>query len=182
MKRHLRSFLPYWIHCPFTSCPYRCDRSSNLTNHWRKRHAGSGQTPPSQRLQYQIYDLDPLVRMVIGGMINMESAVDIALSQVQMRAQELGKGDVWARNWWGRRVPPHVKSNAMQDDATADAFSLHPMVGCRSDEGMSPHVGFTVVSTPFHPMVEFGRDEGMSPNVISTVFSNPFPPILEGSH
>lgn len=111
----------------------------------------------------------------------MEFAVDIALSEVELRAQELGKGDVWARNWWGRRVRPHAKSDAMQDDVTADAFSPHPMVECGSDEGMSPHVISTVVSTPFHPMVEFGSDEGMSalmsPDVFFTVISNAYHPI-----
>ena len=109
-NRHLRTFLPHWIYCPFSrsNCPYRCDRRDNLASHWRKKHADSGQILPSQEHQYQIYDPDPLVASVLSGRMSMELVAEIALSDIEMRAQELGKGDAWARNWWGRRLKPHT--------------------------------------------------------------------------
>ena len=105
-NRHLRSFLPHWIHCPFQHCPYRCDRPDNLANHWTKKHSNHGQAP--QQHEYQIYDPNPLVTRVVSGQIAMEIAIDIALSQVEMRAPELGKEDAWRGNWWGRRLKPHT--------------------------------------------------------------------------
>ena len=109
-NRHVRSFLPHWIYCPFSrsNCSYRCDRRDNLASHWRKKHADSGQVSPSQQQQYQIYNPDPLVASVVSGQMSMEEAKNSALAQVEMRAQELGKGDAWARNWLGRRLKPHT--------------------------------------------------------------------------
>lgn len=38
----------------------------------------------------------------------MEAAIDDALSEVEVRAQVLGKEGAWAGNLWGRRQRPHV--------------------------------------------------------------------------
>jgi len=107
--RHLRMFLPQWIFCPFSrsNCPFRSDRRDNLVSHWKKEHADSGQVLPSQKQQYQIYDTDPLIALVVSGQMSMELAAETALPNVEMRAQELSKGDAWARNWWGRPPKPH---------------------------------------------------------------------------
>ena len=111
-NRHLRTLLPHWIYCSFPGCPYRCDRRDNLVTHRRKRHANGGQAPQPQQ-EYQIYDPNQLVTRVIGGHITMEQAINSALSVVEMRAQELGKEDAWAGNWWGRRLRPHVYNHSL---------------------------------------------------------------------
>ena len=102
-NRHLRTFLPHWIHCPFPRCPYRCDRGDALALHWSKQHENSGQQAPRQQ-QYQIYDVDALVTLVVNRQMSMGFAIDTALSNVERRAQELDKEDAWERNWWGRRT------------------------------------------------------------------------------
>jgi len=106
-NRHVRSFLPHWIYCPFphSSCPFRCNRRGNLANHWREEHAGSGHVP--QKQHYQIYDPDELVTAVVSGQMFMEQAENNALSAVGMRAQELGKEGTWGGDFWGRRRRPH---------------------------------------------------------------------------
>jgi hypothetical protein len=110
-KRHLRSFLPHWIYCPFPGCSFRCDRRDNLDSHWRRKHAGSGQAAPQKQpqSQYQIYDPAPLVTSIVSGKMSMESAESNALSKVETRAQELGKVVAWEGNWFGRtRRRPHT--------------------------------------------------------------------------
>jgi len=103
-NRHLRSFLPHWIFCAFSQCPYRCDRHDNLVAHWEKEHShANGGQAPQQLEEYQIYDSNELVAQVISGHITMEDAITDALSEVEQRAQELGKRGVWEGNLWGRR-------------------------------------------------------------------------------
>jgi len=110
-NRHVQSFLPHWIHCPYprSSCPRRFDRRDNLVSHWKDKHADGGQAPQKhQQPQFQIYDPGPLVRSIVSGQTSMVTAENAALLEVARRAQELGKGNVWGGDWWGRRRRPHT--------------------------------------------------------------------------
>jgi hypothetical protein len=99
--RHMRTFLPHSISCPFLHCDFRCDRYNILAKHWEKRHPNTGQAP---ELRYcQIYDPEKLVKSVVSGSLTIESAAEMALSQVKMNAPRLGKEKVWAEDWWGRK-------------------------------------------------------------------------------
>jgi hypothetical protein len=98
----MRTFFPHPIACPSPQCSFRCGRYNILTEHWEKKHplANLGQAP---ELQYcQIYDPDPLVKMVVSGSLTIEEAAERALSEVEMEAPRLGKQNVWA-GWWGRK-------------------------------------------------------------------------------
>jgi len=98
--RHMRTFLPHAISCPFPHCSFRCDRYNILAKHWETNHPNIGQAP---ELQYcQIYDPERLVKLVVSGSLTIESAAEMALSEVKMNAPRLGKENVWA-DWWGRK-------------------------------------------------------------------------------
>jgi hypothetical protein len=63
-------------------------------------HPNIGQVP---ELQFcRIYDPERLVKLVVSGLLTIESAAEIALSEVKMNAPRLGKENVWA-DWWGRK-------------------------------------------------------------------------------
>jgi hypothetical protein len=98
-NRHMRSFLPHSIYCPFEQCPWRGDRHDNLKKHWSTKHDHI-QFPEQQSCQ--IYDPDPLVELVVRGHLLIESAAEVALLVVEQRAQELNKIGIWA-NGWGRK-------------------------------------------------------------------------------
>jgi len=97
-NRHIRSFLPHSIYCPFEQCPWRGDRHDNLKKHWSAKHTHV-RFPEQQPCQ--IYDPDPLVELVVRERLSIESAAEVALFVVGQRAQELDKISIWA-NWWGR--------------------------------------------------------------------------------
>jgi len=97
-NRHIRTFLPHWVYCPFPCCPWRGDRQDNLKAHW-KTHANCGQVLKQE--QCKIYDPALLVKSVVDGELSIESAAYTALLEVERRAQELGKVGIWT-NWWGR--------------------------------------------------------------------------------
>jgi len=98
--RHIRSYLPHSIYCPFPRCPWRGDRQVNLTKHWKENHPNYGPAPRQQ--QSRIYNPDSFVEQVVCGELTVEFAAEIALLRVESRTWELDKGGVWA-DGWGRR-------------------------------------------------------------------------------
>jgi hypothetical protein len=100
-NRHIRSYLPHSIYCPFPRCPWRCDRQGNLTKHWNEKHPNWGPAPQPQ--QSRIYDPDSFVKLVVCGVWSVQLAAEIALSEVGMRTWELDKVGVWV-DGWGRRM------------------------------------------------------------------------------
>jgi len=97
--RHIRTFLPHWVFCPFPLCPWRGDRQDNLKAHWTTAHANCGQV--LQQEHCKIYDPHPLVRSVACRELGIETAAYTALLEVERRAQVLGKFGIWT-DWWGR--------------------------------------------------------------------------------
>jgi len=98
--RHLRSYLPHFIYCPFPRCPWRGDRYVNFKTHWKKAHKKINSVPGKK--QCQIYCPKEPVRQILSGAWTIEEAASIALSEVAIRAYELGKRDVW-KDDWGRK-------------------------------------------------------------------------------
>jgi hypothetical protein len=97
--RHLRTFLPHWLFCPFELCPWRGKRYFNLKEHWDSAHA-SGQALPMQE-HCEIYDTDRFVKLILC-QLSTESAAEEARLEVERRAHELDKALIWA-DGWGRR-------------------------------------------------------------------------------
>ena len=98
--RHLGTFLPHCLFCPFPHCPWRGNRPCNLNTHWTTTHINLGEAPRPK--DCEIYDPGPLVQSVVSGESPIESVITTALQTVQNRAQELNKADVWD-DGWGRR-------------------------------------------------------------------------------
>jgi len=101
LERHIRSYLPHFLFCPFPRCPWRGNRQVNLTTHWQEKHEYCGLDPMQQKSQ--IYCPNELVTSVLRGDLTVEKAASIALSVVANKAGELDKRDVWEDNW-GRRT------------------------------------------------------------------------------
>ena len=98
-NRHIRTFLPHWVYCPFPRCAWRGDRPDNLRAHWKTAHAKYGQVLNQEHCK--IYDPALLVKSVVDRESSIESAAYVALLEVERRAQELGKIGIWT-DWWGR--------------------------------------------------------------------------------
>jgi hypothetical protein len=97
--RHIRTFLPHSFYCAFRGCAWRGDRHDNLKKHLRTKHGHFEFTVQSQ---YQIYNPDPLVELIVLNQLSVESAAQFALVLVECRAHGLKKVGIW-KNWWGRK-------------------------------------------------------------------------------
>ena len=97
--RHIRSFLPHSVYCPFRGCDWRGDRHDNLKKHQRTKHA---RFKFPVRPRCQIYNPDRLVEMVVLDQLSIKSAAHFALWLVECRADELKKVGIW-KDWWGRK-------------------------------------------------------------------------------
>jgi hypothetical protein len=98
LKRHLRSNLPHWIHCPIPQCGWTGNRLHTLTDHMTAHPQGGGFAPE----EYQIYNPEALVESMARGTLTVVSAADIALSMVEERFAQPDKVGV-AANVWNRR-------------------------------------------------------------------------------
>jgi hypothetical protein len=56
-----------------------------------------------ERKEFQIYELEKLVQSMANGTLTVESAANIALSEVKKRFQEQDKAGVEASVWGSRR-------------------------------------------------------------------------------
>jgi hypothetical protein len=100
-NRHLCACLPHSLYCPFQDCSWRGNRFECLKTHWTRKHKNGGKVPRKE--QCQIYDVDPLVKQIVGGQLLIEAATDIALSEVGSRVQVLEKVEAWAGDLWGHK-------------------------------------------------------------------------------
>jgi hypothetical protein len=97
-NRHVQTYLPHWILCPFEGCVWRGNREYDLKVHWLIHAADKD----PQLEDCIIYNPDPLVQAVLNRESTMEQAIAIALQAVRIRAQEPDKAGIW-ENEWGRR-------------------------------------------------------------------------------
>jgi hypothetical protein len=104
-NRHVETHMPYHLFCPSDRCQWRGGRGYDLKIHWLKSHADFGEAP--QPKDCIIYMPRPLVQSVISGESTIESAIEIALKAVRIRAQELHKDDLWEEEWGRRQRVPH---------------------------------------------------------------------------
>ncbi|KAH9991831.1 hypothetical protein BJV77DRAFT_486002 [Russula vinacea] len=50
--RHLESYLPHSIHCPFQGCPWTGRRRWDLKTHWEKKHPKTNQILEGRKIKY----------------------------------------------------------------------------------------------------------------------------------
>jgi hypothetical protein len=98
--RHLKSYLPHSIYCPFEDCPWTGRRRFDLKTHWENKHSETGQVLGN--MKYQIYDPKAFVKSILDGTSHIEASRS-AYKRVQERLMELGKIDAGA-NVLGRQL------------------------------------------------------------------------------
>jgi hypothetical protein len=103
--RHVTTYLPHWLFCPFDQCAWRGNRPYDLKTHWSTTHPGFGQDTQLQNCI--IYNPDPLVQSVVSGAESIEWAREFALQVVKIQAPVLGKQDIWVGEWGRRQRIPH---------------------------------------------------------------------------
>ena len=99
-NRHLKSYLPHSIYCPFKDCPWTGRRRFDLKIHWENKHWETGQVLGN--IKYQIYDPKAFVKKMLDGSSHIEVAGS-AYQKVQERLIELGKIGAGA-NVLGRKL------------------------------------------------------------------------------
>jgi len=103
--RHVGTYLPHWLFCPFDHCPWRGNRPYDLKTHWSTTHADFGQD--TQLEDCIIYNPDPLVQSVVSGESSIEWVRELALQAVKIQAPVLGKHDIWEGEWGRRQRIPY---------------------------------------------------------------------------
>jgi hypothetical protein len=92
-NRHLESYLPHSILCPFLGCTWTGRRQWDFKEHWKRKHAEAGPVPGEQA--NEIYDPKDYVRSIVDGTPVKEVARS-AFAKVQESLGRLGKPDVGA--------------------------------------------------------------------------------------
>ena len=64
-NRHLASYLPHSILCPFQGCPWTGRRQSDFKGHLKKKHPDSDQVPMVHAIE--LYDRREFVKKILGG-------------------------------------------------------------------------------------------------------------------
>ena len=98
--RHLKSYLPHSIYCPFQGCPWTGRRRWDLKTHWERKHSESGQVLGGER--NKIYDTKQFVKLIANGTPHGEVA-ESAFLKANERLKKLGKVAVGA-NVLGRKL------------------------------------------------------------------------------
>jgi hypothetical protein len=90
-NRHVESYLPHSILCPFHDCTWTGRRQWDFKEHWRRKHPAAGQVPGEA--DNEIYDPKEFVRSIVDGRPVAEVARS-AFAVVQASLGRLGKPDV----------------------------------------------------------------------------------------
>jgi hypothetical protein len=89
-NRHLESYLPHSIICPFQGCTWTGRRQWDFQEHWRGKHTKAG--PPPGEDANEIYDTGDFVRSIVDGTPVKEVALT-AFAMVPEGLRRLGKPD-----------------------------------------------------------------------------------------
>jgi hypothetical protein len=92
-NRHLESYLPHSILCPFRGCTWTGRRQWDFKEHWRRKHPEAGQAPGEDA--NEIYDPKDFVKSIVDG-TPVEEVARSAFAKVQESLGRLGKPDVGA--------------------------------------------------------------------------------------
>jgi hypothetical protein len=92
-NRHLESYLPHSILCPFQGCIWTGRRQWDFKEHWRRKHPEAGQAPGEDA--NEIYDPKDFVKSIVDG-TPVEEVARSAFAEVQESLKRLGKPDVGA--------------------------------------------------------------------------------------
>lgn len=92
-NRHLESYLPHSIYCPFPACSWTGRRQWDFKEHWGRKHREAGRLPRED--ENEIYDPKDFVKSIVGG-APVEEVARSAFVKVQESLERLGKPDMGA--------------------------------------------------------------------------------------
>jgi hypothetical protein len=90
--RHLESYLPHSIFCPFKDCTWTGRRQWDFKEHWKRKHPDAGKAPKDAN---EIYNPDNFVELILNG-TPVDEVAQSAFAGAQERLGGLGKLDVGA--------------------------------------------------------------------------------------
>lgn len=96
-NRHLESYLPHSIHCPYHGCHWTGRRQTHFKEHWKRCHPKAGKAPGRQL--NEVYDPKKFVKMIVDGTSPVQDVARSACLKVRERLVELGKEDVGVKVW-----------------------------------------------------------------------------------
>jgi hypothetical protein len=92
-NRHVESYLPHSILCPFQGCTWTGRRQWDFKEHWRRKHPEAGPAPGEEA--NEIYEPKDFVKSIVDG-TPVEEVARSAFAKVQESLRRLGKPDVGA--------------------------------------------------------------------------------------
>ena len=92
-NRHVESYLPHSILCPFPDCTWTGRRQWDFQEHWRKKHSEAGPVPGEDA--NEIYDPRDFVELIRDG-TPVEEVARYAFAKVQEGLRRLGKPEAEA--------------------------------------------------------------------------------------
>lgn len=106
-NRHIESYLPHSLYCPYRACRWTGRRQEHFEKHWVKGHSKSWtEKAPGKELS-EIYDPKEFVKLIVDRTSPVEIVAWSAFLQAQERLVELGKEEVGAK-LWGRKKKTNV--------------------------------------------------------------------------
>ena len=92
LERHILRHIPRCLYCSQPGCNWTGTRRYSLQDHLRQRHGG---IPVPDRGSFMIYDAKALVKQLLNREITTEQAVHEAHLSFRIKAELLGKLDLW---------------------------------------------------------------------------------------
>jgi hypothetical protein len=93
-NRHVESYLPHWIRCPFPSCTWTGRRQWDFKKqHWIRKHSEAGQAPAEGASE--IYDPKDFVKLIVDG-TPVDEVARYAFTKVRESLGRMGRPDVLA--------------------------------------------------------------------------------------
>ena len=92
-NRHVESYLPHSILCPFRGCVWTGRRQTDFKGHWKKGHPGIDQVP--RKDANELYNPRVFVKMIVDG-TPVKEVQRSAFSKAQESLKDLGKAHMGA--------------------------------------------------------------------------------------
>ena len=106
-NRHLKSYLPHSIYCPYQGCHWTGRRRCDLKTHWKNKHSKTGQVLGTEK--YKIYDPKEFVKSILDGASHVKVA-ESAFMKAEKRLNELGKVNIGV-NILGRKLDIEIDTS-----------------------------------------------------------------------
>ena len=122
-NRHVESYLPHWIRCPYPGCTWTGRRQWDFKNqHWIGKHSEAGQAPAEGASE--IYDPRFFVKLIVDG-TPVDEVARSAFTKIRECLERLERPDVLAnvlgrnrdlKKWIGASSHSHSTNTSFDTD------------------------------------------------------------------